>query len=67
MSSSKEYRDMVTDCLRWAVETSREPYRTMLFDLAKTCHRKAVRLEHSLTLIDDNVTLQPRVKGPADN
>lgn len=44
MSTAQEYRHLIDECLNWASVCEREPYRTMLFEIAKEWHREAIRL-----------------------
>jgi hypothetical protein len=62
MTTAQEYRDLISECLTWAYETPPQKTRKILFDIAKSWHRKIVKREHSLTIIDDkNVTIQPEM------
>lgn len=61
MTTAQEYRDLISECLTWAYETPPWKSRRMLFDIAKSWHREIVKREHSLTIIDHDVTIQPEI------
>ena len=61
MTTAQEYRDLISECLTWAYETPPQKSRKILFDIAKSWHREIVKREHSLTIDDKHVAIQPEM------